>query len=55
MEAVKNAVAIAQGNLFRAITDSNRYSLALMASLNPNPAIWEIVKNLQYQTAQEYP
>jgi hypothetical protein len=45
MEAIKNAVSIANWYLFRAITDGNRYSRALTASINPNPAVWEIVFN----------
>jgi hypothetical protein len=54
MEAVKNAVAICEAqqrfaiadwNLFRAITDGNQHSCALTVSINPNPAVWEIVFN----------
>jgi hypothetical protein len=45
MEAFKNAVLIANWNILRAITDGNRYCRALTVSLNPNPAVWEIVFN----------
>jgi hypothetical protein len=54
VKAVKNAVALADRNLLRAITDGNQYSRALMVSLNPNPAVWEIVFNgIANQVLQE--